>query len=278
MAATIKKKGYLSVDELKSHGCMPDESRFQQGPVAVLECIQEIPCNPCVDACHYGAIYIGECITDLPQLDTGKCIGCGACIAHCSGLAIFVVDKTYSETTAAVSFPHEYLPLPEKGRIVQGVNRKGEVVCDGKVIRINNAKANDHTPIITLEIPKELADEVRGMKRLPNEPDKHEEPHICQCINGNKEADSDSVIVCRCEEVTAGEIKKAIEQGAETLTGIKRRTRAGMGLCQGRTCSRIVSQMLAQAKNKPVSEIEPDRSRPPVKPVEFGIYGGVDNE
>ena len=41
------------------------------------------------------------------------------------------------------------------------------------------------------------------------------------------------LIICRCEEVTEGEIKKAIRSGARTITGIKRRTRAGMGLCQG---------------------------------------------
>ncbi|MGL5513303.1 MAG: (2Fe-2S)-binding protein, partial [Sporomusa sp.] len=52
------------------------------------------------------------------------------------------------------------------------------------------------------------------------------------------------MLVCRCEEVTVGEIKAAIRQGARDVTGIKRRTRSGMGLCQGRTCEKLVQQIL----------------------------------
>lgn len=44
------------------------------------------------------------------------------------------------------------------------------------------------------------------------------------------------IIICRCEEITKGEIIQAIRDGATTVDGIKRMTRAGKGLCQGRTC------------------------------------------
>ena len=55
---------------------------------------------------------------------------------------------------------------------------------------------------------------------------------------------TDDMIVCRCEEVTVGEIKQAIKEGARDITGVKRRVRAGMGLCQGRTCEKLVQQIL----------------------------------
>ncbi|MCL1818253.1 MAG: (2Fe-2S)-binding protein [Spirochaetaceae bacterium] len=73
----------------------------------------------------------------------------------------------------------------------------------------------------------------------------------------------DDVIICRCEEVTRGEITAAIEAGATTLKGVKIRTEAGMGLCQGRTCRRLISQMLAQTR--PPSEIYPPTVRAPVR-------------
>ena len=57
---------------------------------------------------------------------------------------------------------------------------------------------------------------------------------------------TDDMIVCRCEEVTVGEIKEAIREGARDIVGVKRRTRAGMGLCQGRTCEKLVQQLLVQ--------------------------------
>ena len=53
----------------------------------------------------------------------------------------------------------------------------------------------------------------------------------------------DHVIICRCEEITYGEIKQAIRDGATTLDGIKRVTRAGKGLCQGRTCRTLITQI-----------------------------------
>lgn len=86
------------------------------------------------------------------------------------------------------------------------------------------------------------------------------------------------LIVCRCEEVTEEEIIKAIKEGAETLTGIKRRTRAGMGLCQGKTCQRLVTRILSQEKGKGPQEILPFADRPPVRPVTFGVLGGEGDE
>jgi NAD(P)H-nitrite reductase large subunit len=73
----------------------------------------------------------------------------------------------------------------------------------------------------------------------------------------------DKVFLCRCEEVTREEIEEAIRDGAGTLNGIKKRTHAGMGLCQGRTCRRLISQLLQEKKSP--DQILPSRSRPPVR-------------
>lgn len=73
----------------------------------------------------------------------------------------------------------------------------------------------------------------------------------------------DKVFLCRCEEVTQEEIEEAIRDGASTLSGVKKRTHAGMGLCQGRTCSRLISQLLREKKAP--EQIAPPTSRPPVR-------------
>jgi len=84
----------------------------------------------------------------------------------------------------------------------------------------------------------------------------------------------DDVIVCRCEEITLGEIKQAIREGARDVTGVKRRTRAGMGLCQGRTCEKLIQQIIKEELDKKAEEIRPSTFRPPVRPMTFGTLGG----
>ncbi len=160
----IVHTGYLDYDELESCQQLPSEERYAKGPVAVIECVQEIPCNPCEAACKFGAICIGDEITTLPALDEGKCTGCGMCIAKCPGLAIFVVDKSAGDS-ATVAFPYEYYPVPAAGDQVKAVNRKGEPVCEGIVVKVVNPKAYDHTPVVTVKIPAAFADEVRSIQR-----------------------------------------------------------------------------------------------------------------
>ena len=74
----------------------------------------------------------------------------------------------------------------------------------------------------------------------------------------------DDVIVCRCEEVSAGEIRAAVRDGCSSLAAIRRYTRAGMGLCQGRTCTLLLYQILTE-EVQGTREVEPPRVRPPVR-------------
>jgi NADPH-dependent 2,4-dienoyl-CoA reductase/sulfur reductase-like enzyme len=80
----------------------------------------------------------------------------------------------------------------------------------------------------------------------------------------------DDTVVCRCEEVTAGEVRRAVLDGAESLTAVKIRTRAGMGSCQGRVCSSTVATLASLASGKPVEAFGTPSIRPPIKPVRLG--------
>ncbi len=82
----------------------------------------------------------------------------------------------------------------------------------------------------------------------------------------------DQHLICRCEEVTAVEIRQAVRDGADTIAGVKRRTRAGMGLCQGHTCSKLVARIIAEETGKPLAEILPATVRPPVRPLTVKIF------
>lgn len=80
----------------------------------------------------------------------------------------------------------------------------------------------------------------------------------------------DDMLVCRCEEVTVGEIREAIAQGAFDVVGVKRRTRAGMGLCQGRSCEKLVQQIISQELGVGPDQTGSSSVRPPVRPVTYG--------
>lgn len=88
----------------------------------------------------------------------------------------------------------------------------------------------------------------------------------------------DDRIVCRCEEVTKGEIRRAVHDGMFTITEIRRYLRAGMGLCQGQTCAKLVKQIVAQELQVSPAVLEPTTSRAPMRPLEMKIFAAEAKE
>jgi bacterioferritin-associated ferredoxin len=79
--------------------------------------------------------------------------------------------------------------------------------------------------------------------------------------------DVGATFVCRCEEILPEEIVAAIADGAQTVDDIKRRSRAGMGTCQGIFCVPVIAAMVAQATSVPIDHVAGITARPPVRPV-----------
>lgn len=92
------------------------------------------------------------------------------------------------------------------------------------------------------------------------------------------EGSDDNLLVCRCEEVTKGEIRKAVHEGIFTLEEMRRYLRSGMGLCQGQTCGKLVKSIIASELRVSPDQVEPASSRAPMRPIEMRILaedGGV---
>lgn len=81
------------------------------------------------------------------------------------------------------------------------------------------------------------------------------------------EVDTDDVVLCRCEQVAAGMIRLALREGATTLNDVKRRARAGMGLCQGCYCMPSVTRLLLDESGVDPETIVPMTARPPARAV-----------
>jgi NAD(P)H-nitrite reductase large subunit len=89
---------------------------------------------------------------------------------------------------------------------------------------------------------------------------------------------TDDVIICRCQEVTEAEIVQAIADGARTVDGVKKRTRAGMGLCQGKSCQRLTAQIISRETGQSIADLTPSVSRAPVRPVKIDILTSRDED
>ena len=95
------------------------------------------------------------------------------------------------------------------------------------------------------------------------------------------EGPDDDLLVCRCEEVTKGQIRKAVHEGIFTMEEMRRYRRSGMGLCQGQTCGKLVKGIIASELKVSPAEVVPASSRAPMRPIEMCILaedGGDDDE
>lgn len=86
-------------------------------------------------------------------------------------------------------------------------------------------------------------------------------------------ASDDDVIICRCEEITKGEIRRAVHDGMFEIAEIRRFLRVGMGLCQGQTCLKLVKGIVARELGVSPSELESAAARSPMRPVKMKIFG-----
>jgi len=154
--STIKQyeeTGILSLKDLK----LPTDEQLKKG-VAIIECVQEIPCDPCVAICPVNAISMKD-INDTPKIDFNKCTGCKSCVGICPGLAIFVVKV--KDDKAFVTLPYEFLPIPKVGDKVTALNREGKPRGCARIVNVNRTIK---TTVVTIEVKKNLAMEIRNIK------------------------------------------------------------------------------------------------------------------
>ncbi len=81
----------------------------------------------------------------------------------------------------------------------------------------------------------------------------------------------DNTIICRCSDISLGEIRRLIADGYTSLDEIKRITRLGMGPCQGKTCGLLVLREIAIATGKDIRELQNHTNRPVAVGVKLGL-------
>ena len=81
----------------------------------------------------------------------------------------------------------------------------------------------------------------------------------------------DALIVCRCEEVSAGEVRAVVDEGHWEINRVKAHCRVGMGRCQGRMCGLAAAEIIAERSGRGIEATGRLRGQAPIKPLPFGV-------
>ena len=244
---------------------IPDD---EQGVFPVFHCSQEIPCNPCTSICPKHAIRIeGDDILGLPTFVEEDCIACEQCVAVCPGLAITLVDFRSDRESAIVTLPYEFTRATiNEGDLVTVLDTEGKVLGNVPVVKVRAPKFADHALLVKVRAPREIAKLAAGIRV--------QEPWVGEPLEEKVERVADDQVVCRCERVTAGEIRAHIRAGVRDLNELKALTRAGMGACGGKTCPTLIRRLFLEEGVSP-GEITELTQRPLVMEVTLGAFAGV---
>ena len=141
---------------------------------------------------------------------------------------------------------------------------------EGRIAGLAAAQRLGHlAPIDARDRMAPSRERLAGLQRLRKVLDRISAPRP-----GLYELAKDDTIVCRCEEITLGEIKAALADDATDMKEVKRMTRMGMGNCQGRMCGPAMQEIIAREKGLSPDRIGHLNPRPPVRPIPLGVLAG----
>ncbi len=240
------------------------------GILPVIHCQQEIPCNPCTTLCPLELIVIeSNDIRGVPHFigDDYNCKGCGKCVAGCPGLAITLINSRKDPENPIVSIPYEFTRESLEGKqTVAVIDTNGTELGDVPLVGINSIPGNDRTLIVRVQAPRAIATRIAGIRIQP--------PEITKPLDRYLETIKNETIVCRCEHVTAGEIRDLIRQGYRDMNEIKAISRAGMGACGSKTCGNIILRLFRE-EGVPLDQVTANTRRPLFVEVPLGAFAGI---
>ncbi|MBA4385547.1 MAG: sulfurtransferase [Anaerolinea sp.] len=250
-----------------------DLPNLPEGVVPVFHCSQEIPCDPCSSLCPHGLILVDK--KDIRAVPTfiGNnycCEVCEKCVAGCPGLAITLVDYRANPEKPIVSIPYEFSSeMITRDDIVTILDTEGNSLCDTEVFDIHSIETSDRTIIIQVEADNEMAPHIAGIRI--------QSPKITQPMFQYVNHVTDDTIVCRCEHVSAGEIRSLIREGYQDINEIKTVTRACMGACGAKTCASLIRRIFRE-EGIPNDKIIDPSKRPLFIEVSLGLLAGETGE
>jgi len=244
----------------------------EEGVFPVFHCYQEVPCNPCTSVCPQRAIHTeNDTITGLPYfVDNEDCTGCASCVAVCPGLSVTLVDYRKDPEHPLVILPYEvWREKVEVGRKVPVTDVDGAILGYYAVEKVKTRKKYPGTLMVHIRVDRPVAKRAVGIWV--------QERQINPMTVYEKAPPPDEAIVCRCERISAGEIRSAIRSGVRDLNQLKALTRAGMGACGSKTCRPMIWRMFKE-EGVDLGTVTDRVDRPLFVEVPIGAFAGIAEE
>jgi sarcosine oxidase subunit alpha len=250
----------------------------------------------------------------LPEYVGEGCTGCAQCVAVCPGLAITLVDYRKDPEYPTVTVPYEFPPETiHEGDVVTALDTEGTILGNVEVVKVRAPKFADRALLVRVRAPREIAKRIAGIrvqepwatepleryveriaeverahprKRSQRDRAQHKLQQLgcerlrpSQALLGSVQRDRRAStfkdeIICRCERVTASEIRALIRSGIRDMNHIKAATRAGMGACGGKTCTELIKRLFRE-EGIPLAEVTENVRRPLFMEVPLGAFAGV---
>jgi NADPH-dependent 2,4-dienoyl-CoA reductase/sulfur reductase-like enzyme/Fe-S-cluster-containing hydrogenase component 2/bacterioferritin-associated ferredoxin len=244
----------------------------ETGVFPVFHCSQEVPCNPCTSVCPVNAIRTEEDkITGLPYMvDLESCTGCASCVAVCPGLSVSLLDYRDDPERPLVTLAYEiWRDRVEVEQMVPVTDVDGAILGYFPVQKVRTRRKYPGTLMVTVRVDKAVAKQVVGIwvQEAPVEPS----------LIYQREIPPDEAIICRCERITAGEIKAAIRAGVRDMNQLKAITRAGMGSCGSKTCRPMIWRIFKE-EGIDLGQVTDRVDRPLFVEVPMGALAGQQKE
>jgi NADPH-dependent 2,4-dienoyl-CoA reductase/sulfur reductase-like enzyme/Fe-S-cluster-containing hydrogenase component 2/bacterioferritin-associated ferredoxin len=244
--------------------------KTETGMLPIFHCTQEVPCNPCTTVCPQKAIHTeNDTLLGLPFRQEGgdPCNGCLNCVAVCPGLAITLIDYRKDGDHPLVTLPFEVgRATVEKGQRIGVTDVDGQLLATVPVVNVRQKKNYPRTLLVQVQLDKTLAKQAVGI-RLQQQTIEPSELYT-------KAPLADEAIICRCERITAGEIRTAIREGVRDMNQLKALNRAGMGSCGSKTCRPMIRRLF-QEEGVDLGEVTDRVDRPLFVEVPMGYFAGV---
>ncbi len=200
---------------------------------------------------------------------SGDCIGCGNCVAVCPGLAIGLIMPEYDAgaKTSLLVLPYELEATDlVAGRRVETVDMEGNAVGRGRIVAFRTSNIDAKRKIVSIEVPAGEAYSVAGFSVLT--------PEAGEAGAWSGEPVSDDTIICRCERITAGEVRAEIRAGVRDMNILKATIRTGMGACGGKTCTELILRLYREM-GVDTAEVTLPTNRPFTAEIPLGVFAGA---